>query len=85
MTISVNSNSYCNRYFSNATFNYNEELIIGISEPQNFAVIWSSKNGEEIQRLSGHTNTIRYISASPVENSIATCCFDNKLRFWTSE
>ncbi|EGG17778.1 WD40 repeat-containing protein [Cavenderia fasciculata] len=65
-----------------ATFNFNEELILTLdNQPSNLA-IYNSRNGEAMQSLPGHIQSIRAIASSPVENALMTCSNDFRARFW---
>jgi cleavage stimulation factor subunit 1 len=77
LTIAVNGTGAANnKHFSNAIFSLDEDLILGTSEPLSAVVVWNSKNGEETQRLTGHKDTVRYLEASPVDNSIVSCWYE---------
>jgi WD40 repeat protein len=39
----------------------------------------------KIPKCAGHTNTVPWVAASPVENSVITCSADHRARFWTEE
>eukprot|EP01112_Ceratiomyxa_fruticulosa_P005449 TRINITY_DN1607_c0_g3_i1.p1 TRINITY_DN1607_c0_g3~~TRINITY_DN1607_c0_g3_i1.p1 ORF type:complete len:447 (+),score=89.78 TRINITY_DN1607_c0_g3_i1:195-1535(+) len=67
---------------ANATFNYNEDFIIGSDDVG--GVVWDSRTGDVIQRLQGHANLVRYVAASPTENALITCSNDHRGRFWAS-
>lgn len=43
-----------------ATFSYNEDLVFGSDENAMAAVIWDSRTGDQLQRLTGHNNVVRY-------------------------
>jgi len=68
-----------------ATFTHNEELIACPEENAFTAVLWDTKSGECLQRLSGHTNVIRWIASSPVEPLLLTCSNDHRARLWAQE
>jgi cleavage stimulation factor subunit 1 len=57
----------------NATFTHNEDFVIGLDEVGHAALIWDTRTGDVVQRLTGHNNVIRWIAASPVEPSLLTC------------
>lgn len=44
-----------------ATFSYNEDLIFSSDENAMAAVIWDSRTGELMQRLTGHNNVVRSV------------------------
>ncbi|KAH3757717.1 cleavage stimulation factor subunit 1 [Pelomyxa schiedti] len=70
------------KYRLQATFNWNEDYIIGSDEQATCAVVFNSRTGEQVQRLAGHTNIVRWIAASPVENTLVTCSNDYRARLW---
>jgi cleavage stimulation factor subunit 1 len=60
------------------TFSYNEDFIISSDENAYAAVVWETRTGEMVQRLSGHTNVIPWVASSPVEGALMTCRFGSK-------
>ncbi len=72
------------KHRTSATFNFSEEFIVGCDQGM-AAVVWDARTGEQIQRLVGHTNAVRYVAASPIENSLLTCSNDYRARFWLEE
>eukprot|EP01089_Gocevia_fonbrunei_P017813 TRINITY_DN5895_c0_g1_i2.p1 TRINITY_DN5895_c0_g1~~TRINITY_DN5895_c0_g1_i2.p1 ORF type:complete len:400 (+),score=79.99 TRINITY_DN5895_c0_g1_i2:169-1368(+) len=65
-------------------FNWNEDFVISSDEGSASSVVWDTRTGEQVQRLTGHNNIIRWISASPVENAVITCSDDHRARFWVA-
>jgi hypothetical protein len=55
------------------TFNNTEDFVISSDESSYAATVWDIRTGEVVQRLTGHTNIIPWIAASPVENCLMTC------------
>ncbi|KAN0031724.1 hypothetical protein ACTFIV_005590 [Dictyostelium citrinum] len=81
----VNQSGGQNKNRISATFNYTEDYIITNDEQPSVAVVYNSRTKEQVQKLTGHNNTIRYIAASPVENALMTCSLDHRGRFWTDD
>lgn len=81
-----------------AVFNYNEDYILGSEETptsqpgqtnsssqHGVGVVWCSRTGEALQKLSGHTNLVSWIATSPIDNSAISCSWDHRARFWVAE
>ncbi|KAK5582913.1 hypothetical protein RB653_004502 [Dictyostelium firmibasis] len=81
----VNQSGGQNKNRISATFNYTEDYIITNDEQPSVAVVYNSRTKEQVQKLTGHNNTVRYIAASPVENALMTCSLDHRGRFWTDD
>eukprot|EP01105_Mastigella_eilhardi_P019425 TRINITY_DN4567_c0_g1_i2.p1 TRINITY_DN4567_c0_g1~~TRINITY_DN4567_c0_g1_i2.p1 ORF type:complete len:432 (-),score=94.15 TRINITY_DN4567_c0_g1_i2:190-1296(-) len=81
MAIPVSQHPQRNRL--QACFSWNEDFIIGSDEQNTCAVVFNSRTGAEVQHLSGHTNVVRWVTSSPVENALVTCSNDYRARFWT--
>lgn len=45
-----------------AAFTCNEDYIFGSDENSFAVIIWDSRTGEQLQRLTGHNNVVRYVS-----------------------
>ncbi len=71
---------------SHPCFSWNEDFIY-TSEPNSpFAVsVWNARTGENVQRLPGHNNSVRWIESSPVQNEFITCSTDHRARFWAND
>ena len=67
-----------------ACFTYNEDYVLGSDEKSNSGIVWDTRTTEIKQRLTGHNNIVRWMAASPVENSIISCSDDHRARFWTA-
>ncbi|KAL6064501.1 Cleavage stimulation factor 50 kDa subunit [Balamuthia mandrillaris] len=65
-----------------ATFNHTEDFVLTSDEGTSEALVWDSRTGTLVQRLTGHSNHVRAIAASPVENSLMTCSDDHRARYW---
>jgi cleavage stimulation factor subunit 1 len=70
------------KYRLRPTWNYREDFVIGCDENSNSAIVWDSRTGEQLSRLSGHNNMVRWVASSPTENALLTCSDDNRARFW---
>jgi len=68
-----------------ATFSYNEDFIFGSDESSLAVIIWDSRTGDQLQRLTGHNNVVRYVATSPVDSCIMTCSDDHRARFWADD
>eukprot|EP01113_Clastostelium_recurvatum_P047620 TRINITY_DN8526_c0_g1_i3.p1 TRINITY_DN8526_c0_g1~~TRINITY_DN8526_c0_g1_i3.p1 ORF type:complete len:336 (+),score=60.68 TRINITY_DN8526_c0_g1_i3:118-1008(+) len=88
LKISVGSQSHSSssgRHRTVATFNYNEDFIVGCDEAGMAGVVWDARTGDQVQRLGGHTNVVRYVAASPTENCLISCSNDSRARFWRTD
>jgi len=68
-----------------AAFTSNEDYIFGSDENSFAVIIWDSRTGEQLQRLTGHNNVVRFVATSPVDTSIMTCSDDHRARFWADD
>eukprot|EP01111_Echinosteliopsis_oligospora_P012948 TRINITY_DN4523_c0_g1_i1.p1 TRINITY_DN4523_c0_g1~~TRINITY_DN4523_c0_g1_i1.p1 ORF type:complete len:430 (+),score=108.75 TRINITY_DN4523_c0_g1_i1:43-1332(+) len=68
-----------------ATFNYTEEFIYGSDENTSTVLVWDSRSGDLVQKLSGHNQVVRYVATSPVDTGMMTCSDDFRARFWTDD
>eukprot|EP01119_Soliformovum_irregulare_P016631 TRINITY_DN4853_c0_g1_i1.p1 TRINITY_DN4853_c0_g1~~TRINITY_DN4853_c0_g1_i1.p1 ORF type:complete len:446 (-),score=101.14 TRINITY_DN4853_c0_g1_i1:15-1352(-) len=66
-------------------FTWNEDFILSSDENGYAGVVWDTRSGDLVQRLTGHTNVVLWTASSPVENSIITCSNDHRARFWVAE
>jgi len=64
-------------------FSYNEDFIFGMEE--NVCVVWETRTGELVQKLTGHNSTVRWIASSPIEPHAISCSDDHRARFWVEE
>jgi len=67
------------------TFSYNEDHIFSADENTYAVLVWDTRTGELLQKLSGHTNVVRWVASSTVEAAIVTCSKDHRARFWLEE
>uniref|UniRef100_A0A6B2L520 Cleavage stimulation factor 50 kDa subunit n=1 Tax=Arcella intermedia TaxID=1963864 RepID=A0A6B2L520_9EUKA len=66
-------------------FSYTEDYIFSSDENNNSGVIWDTRTGELVQRLSGHNGVVRWIASSPTDPHAMTCSDDHRARFWVEE
>jgi len=66
-------------------FCHNEDYIVTSDESSNAAIVWDTRTGEVLQKLTGHNGLIRWIAASPAEPALISCSDDHRARFWTAE
>ncbi len=66
-----------------ARFTYGDEFILSAMEPSSEISIFSSKTGELVHQLEGHSSIIRSLCVSPFEDSFISCSDDSKARFWS--
>jgi len=66
-------------------FSFNEDFILSSDESNNACVVWDTRTGELVQRLTGHNGVVRWISASPTDPHAMTCSDDHRARFWVEE
>eukprot|EP01132_Coremiostelium_polycephalum_P010355 gene10355-12717_t len=85
MNTGVNQSNNIIKNRLQATFNYSEDFIITNDEQPSSCIVYDSRTGEPVQKLSGHIQTVRGIAASPVENALMTCSNDYRARFWTED
>jgi len=64
------------------TFSHTEDFVLSSDENAYAAIVWDTRSGEQVQRLTGHTNVIPWIASSPVEPVLMTCSADHRARFW---
>jgi len=64
--------------------NWNEELVFTADE-NNSCYCWDARTGQQMQRITGHTNVIRWVACSPIDNSIITCSSDFRARYWVDD
>eukprot|EP01090_Pellita_catalonica_P003464 TRINITY_DN13137_c0_g1_i1.p1 TRINITY_DN13137_c0_g1~~TRINITY_DN13137_c0_g1_i1.p1 ORF type:complete len:426 (-),score=51.95 TRINITY_DN13137_c0_g1_i1:98-1375(-) len=65
-----------------AAFSYNEDFLVGSDETSAAAIVWDSRTGELVERLTGHNGMVRAVASSPVEDALLTCSDDHRARFW---
>ena len=68
----------------NATFSWNEEYVICAEERPMQIMVWCSRTGKLIDRLSGHNSPVNHLAYSPTEDTFMSCGQDNRARLWTS-
>jgi len=68
-----------------ATLSCNEDVIFGSDENSYAVILWDSRTGELLQRLTGHNNVVRYVATSPLDTSILTCSDDHRARYWADD
>jgi len=68
----------CNLYWSRAC----NEIVSTHGYPNNNIVCWKYPSMQPVATLSGHTDRILYLAASPCGKTIATGAADEILRFW---
>lgn len=66
-----------------ACFNYDEEFVM--SSDKSDICVWSTRSSELLWRLPGHNKQVRWLAASPVEQSFMSCSDDTRARFWADE
>ena len=44
--------------------------------------LWDAETGEEIQRLRGHTWSVRWVAFRHDGKALASCGFDGEIRVW---
>jgi cleavage stimulation factor subunit 1 len=66
-------------------FSWNEDFIITSDEINHSVAIFDARTAELTQRLTGHTNVVRWLAASPVDPYLTTCCDDDRVRLWVEE
>lgn len=76
-------------YFSNCRANvalsYCGNFIYGPDGRTSVIHIWDVLTGKIVSSLTGHGASVRYINASPSEQSFVSCGDDLQAKFWTSE
>lgn len=65
-----------------ATFSFFEDYVLAPDESGPVGIIWDSRLGDLLQRLTGHIHQLRFIASSPTENVIITCSEDSRARLW---
>ncbi|EGC29250.1 hypothetical protein DICPUDRAFT_43101 [Dictyostelium purpureum] len=71
-------------YKINSCSNYNDSLIIGGSEDNDF-YIWELSSAKLLHKLSGHTNVITHVNAHPTKNQFITSSTDCTIRIWSTQ
>jgi len=67
-------------------FSFNEDFVITPDEHAPYAVVvWDTRSGELVQRLTGHNNSVRWLCSSPTEQAFVSCSMDHRARFWVSD
>jgi len=66
-------------------FTYNEDFILTPDENNNACIVFDTRSGELVQRLTGHNGIVRWIATSPIEPHAMTCSDDHRARFWVEE
>ena len=66
----------------NATWNWNESLVLSSDESQLCITAWDAGTADIIARWRGHELLVRCVAASPIENFFISCGDDNKARCW---
>jgi len=74
-----------NKHRLQCSFSYNEDFVLTSDEIANAGVVWDTRLGELVQRLTGHNNVVRWIGVSPTEPHVMTCSEDHRARFWVEE
>jgi len=70
---------------SPATFTFNEDFIISPDETSNSCVVWDTRTGDLVQKLTGHSQVIRGLASSSTKPHIISCSDDHRARFWVEE
>mmetsp|Transcript_1882 Transcript_1882/g.4915 ORF Transcript_1882/g.4915 Transcript_1882/m.4915 type:complete len:436 (+) Transcript_1882:181-1488(+) len=61
----------------------NSEYLYGNSQHENAVCVWDLASSKIVERLEGHSNTVRDMFASETTDTLVTTSFDKTTRFWT--
>ena len=63
----------------------NGEYLYGNSQHESAICVWDIASSSIVERLEGHSNTIRDMFSSSQTDTLVTTSFDKKTQFWTWE
>ncbi len=61
----------------------NGQYLYGNSQHESTICVWDIASSSIVERLEGHSNTIRDMYSSRVSDTLVTTSFDKKTQFWT--
>lgn len=63
----------------------NGQYLYGNSQHESTICVWDIASSSIVERLEGHSNTIRDMYSSSRSDTLVTTSFDKKTQFWTTE
>mmetsp|Transcript_3274 Transcript_3274/g.7772 ORF Transcript_3274/g.7772 Transcript_3274/m.7772 type:complete len:429 (+) Transcript_3274:88-1374(+) len=62
----------------------NGQYLYGNSQHESTICVWDIASSSIVERLEGHSNTIRDMYSSSTSDTLVTTSFDKKTQFWTA-